>query len=325
MPKDDENEQDELLDLTELVFREEPLGPGSKTRLDQFLTASIAELSRARIQKLIEEGMVTVNQVTAKASQKLKEGDIIALTMPPPEILEAQAEDIPVPIVYEDEHLVVVNKPAGMVVHPGAGVQTGTLVNALLHHCRGSLSSIGGVIRPGIVHRLDKDTSGLIVVAKNDAAHQKLAAQLKNKTARRTYLALVEGCPGQAEGSVNAPIGRHPVKRKEMAITDNGRAAVTHFKAIKYFQRFTLMECRLETGRTHQIRVHMASLNLPVAGDIVYNRKSSGSLEGRHKLGLTGQALHAAKLSFEHPATGLLLEFQAELPQDFERLLAKLK
>lgn len=296
-----------------------------KIRLDQFLTANVEELSRARVQKLIDEGMVTVNGTIARASLKLKEGDKIVLTMPPPEILEAGAEDIPVAVVFEDENLVVINKPAGMVVHPGAGVHSGTLVNALLHHCRGSLSSIGGVIRPGIVHRLDKDTSGLIVVAKNDNAHQKLAAQLKDKTARRTYIALVEGQPKEAEGTVNAPIGRHPVKRKEMAIVENGRNAVTHFKALKYFQRFTLMECRLDTGRTHQIRVHMASLNLPVAGDIVYNRKTSGTLEGRHKLGLNGQALHAAKLSFTHPVTGLLLEFQAELPQDFERLLAKLK
>jgi 23S rRNA pseudouridine1911/1915/1917 synthase len=297
----------------------------AKNRLDQYLTANIEELTRARIQKLIDDGMVTVNGTIARASLKLKKGDKIILTMPPPEILEAGAEDIPVAIVYEDENLIVINKPAGMVVHPGAGVHSGTLVNALLHHCRGSLSSIGGVIRPGIVHRLDKDTSGLIVVAKNDNAHQKLAAQLKEKTARRTYIALVEGQPKEAEGTVNAPIGRHPVKRKEMAIVENGRNAVTHFKALKYFQRFTLMECRLETGRTHQIRVHMASLNLPVAGDIVYNRKTSGTLEGRHKLGLSGQALHAAKLSFTHPVTGLLLEFQAELPQDFERLLAKLK
>lgn len=297
----------------------------NKNRLDQYLTANIEELTRARIQKLIDEGMVTVNGTIARASLKLKKGDKIILTMPPPEILEAGAEDIPVAIVFEDENLIVINKPAGMVVHPGAGVHSGTLVNALLHHCRGSLSSIGGVIRPGIVHRLDKDTSGLIVVAKNDNAHQKLAAQLKEKTARRTYIALVEGQPKEAEGTVTAPIGRHPVKRKEMAIVENGRNAVTHFKALKYFQRFTLMECSLETGRTHQIRVHMASLNLPVAGDIVYNRKTSGTLEGRHKLGLSGQALHAAKLSFTHPVTGLLLEFQAELPQDFERLLAKLK
>lgn len=178
-----------------------------KIRLDQFLTANVEELSRARVQKLIDEGMVTVNGTIARASLKLKEGDKIVLTMPPPEILEAGAEDIPVAVVFEDENLVVINKPAGMVVHPGAGVHSGTLVNALLHHCRGSLSSIGGVIRPGIVHRLDKDTSGLIVVAKNDNAHQKLAAQLKDKTARRTYIALVEGQPKEAEGTVNAQSG----------------------------------------------------------------------------------------------------------------------
>jgi 23S rRNA pseudouridine1911/1915/1917 synthase len=248
--------------------------------------------------------------------------------LPPPEVLEAVAENIPLQIIFEDEHMLVINKPAGMVTHPGAGVSSGTLVNAVLYHCQGSLSSIGGVVRPGIVHRLDKDTSGLIMVAKSDVAHKGLSEQLQSKQAKRTYLALLEGVPKAESGKVDAPIGRHPLKRKEMTIVkegQRGRAAVTHYLVLKNFTKFTLVECRLETGRTHQIRVHMASLNLPVVGDIVYNRKTSGSLEARRKLGLKGQALHAARLSFIHPVTNLLLEFQAELPQDFEQLLAELK
>ncbi len=299
-----------------------------RTRLDQYLAAHIEELSRARVQKLIDDGRIKVNGIIARASLKLKEGDLVEISLPPPEVLEAVAESIPLQIVFEDEHMLVINKPAGMVTHPGAGVNSGTLVNAVLYHCQGSLSSIGGVVRPGIVHRLDKDTSGLIMVAKSDIAHKGLSEQLQSKQAKRTYLALLEGVPKVQSGTVDAPIGRHPLKRKEMTIVkegQRGRSAVTHYLVVKNFSKFTLVECRLETGRTHQIRVHMASLNLPVAGDIVYNRKTSGSLEARHKLGLQGQALHATRLSFIHPVTKLLLEFQAELPQDFEQLLAKLK
>ena len=299
-----------------------------RSRLDQYLATHIEELSRARVQKLIDDGLIKVNGVIAKASLKLKDGDLIEITLPPPEVLEAVAENIPLQIVFEDEHMLVINKPAGMVTHPGAGVNSGTLVNAVLYHCQGSLSSIGGVVRPGIVHRLDKDTSGLIMVAKSDIAHKGLSEQLQSKQAKRTYLALLEGVAKAESGKVDAPIGRHPLKRKEMTIAkegQRGRSAVTHYLVVEHFSKFTLVECRLETGRTHQIRVHMASLNLPVAGDIVYNRKTSGSLEARHKLGLQGQALHAARLSFIHPVTNLLLEFQAELPQDFEQLLAKLK
>ncbi|MDP3509678.1 MAG: RluA family pseudouridine synthase [Candidatus Melainabacteria bacterium] len=299
-----------------------------RSRLDQYLASHIEELSRARVQKLIDDGLVKVNGVIARASLKLKEGDLVEIFLPPPEVLEAVAEDIPLQIIFEDEHMLVINKPAGMVTHPGAGVSSGTLVNAVLYHCQGSLSSIGGVVRPGIVHRLDKDTSGLIMVAKSDIAHKGLSEQLQSKQAKRTYLALLEGEPKVASGKVDAPIGRHPLKRKEMTIVkegQRGRSAVTNYLVVKNFTKFTLVECRLETGRTHQIRVHMASLNLPVVGDIVYNRKTTGSLEARRKLGLQGQALHAARLSFIHPVTNLLLEFQAELPQDFEQLLAKLK
>ncbi|CAN5265473.1 RluA family pseudouridine synthase [soil metagenome] len=299
-----------------------------RNRLDQYLAFHIEELSRARVQKLIDDSLIKVNGAAARASLKLKDGDLIEIVLPPPEVLEAVAENIPLSIVFEDEHLLVINKPSGMVTHPGAGVSSGTLVNAVLYHCQGSLSSIGGVVRPGIVHRLDKDTSGLIMVAKSDVAHKGLSEQLQTKQAKRTYLALLEGVAKSDSGSVDAPIGRHPLKRKEMTIVkegQRGRSAITHYLVVKHFSKFTLVECRLETGRTHQIRVHMASLNLPVAGDIVYNRKTSGTLEARHKLGLKGQALHAARLSFIHPVTNLLLEFQAELPQDFEQLLAKLK
>jgi len=299
-----------------------------RSRLDQYLAGQISDLSRARVQKLIDDGQIKVNGVSVRASYKLKEGDLISLSVPPPEVLEAQAENIPLDIVFEDDHLIVINKAAGMVTHPGAGVSGGTLVNAVLYHCQGRLSSIGGVIRPGIVHRLDKDTSGLIMVAKTDLAHQSLSQQLQNKEAKRVYLALLEGVPTAESGVVDAAIGRHPVKRKEMTIVkegQRGRQARTHYQVVQFFSKYALVECRLETGRTHQIRVHMASLNLPVVGDIVYNRKSSGSIEARHKLGLTGQALHAARLSLRHPLTGLLLEFQAGLPQDFERLLAKLQ
>lgn len=298
------------------------------SRLDQYLAAHIEELSRARVQKLIDDGLIKVNGAAARASLKLKEGDLIEVILPPPEVLEAVAENIPLQIIFEDDHLLVINKPAGMVTHPGAGVSSGTLVNAVLYHCQGSLSSIGGVVRPGIVHRLDKDTSGLIMVAKSDIAHKGLSEQLQSKQAKRTYLALLEGIPKVESGKVDAPIGRHPLKRKEMTIVkegQRGRSAVTNYLVVKNFSKFALVECRLETGRTHQIRVHMASLNLPVVGDIIYNRKTAGTLEARRKLGLQGQALHAARLSFIHPVTNLLLEFQAELPQDFEQLLAKLK
>lgn len=303
-------------------------GFAGRSRLDQYLAAHIDELSRARVQKLIDDGLIKVNGTAARASLKLKEGDLVEVALPPPEVLEAVAENIPLQIIFEDEHLLVINKPAGMVTHPGAGVSSGTLVNAVLYHCQGSLSSIGGVVRPGIVHRLDKDTSGLIMVAKSDVAHKGLSEQLQSKQAKRTYLALLEGIPKIESGKVDAPIGRHPLKRKEMTIVkegQRGRSAVTNYIVVKNFTKFTLVECRLETGRTHQIRVHMASLNLPVVGDIIYNRKTSGTLEARRKLGLQGQALHAARLSFIHPVTKLLLEFQAELPQDFEQLLAKLK
>ena len=281
-----------------------------KPRLDLYLTDKLEDLTRSRLQKLIESGAVLVNEIAAtKSGTKLRAGDIIEVNVPEPVPLEAMAEDIPLDIVFEDENLLVINKPAGMVVHPGAGVERGTLVNAVLHHAGGSLSSIGGVIRPGIVHRLDKDTSGLIMVAKNDLAHNHLAAQLKDKSAGRTYLALLEGTAANPSGMVDMPIGRHPNKRTQMTVVKPGqessilaRQAVTHYQVLENLDitgakgNFTLMSLELKTGRTHQIRVHMSYLGLPVVGDTVYNTKTTGSLAARQKLGLIGQALHAHKL-----------------------------
>ena len=311
--------------IIELTVKEDV---GSKNRLDQYLAEEVDSLSRARVQKLIEDHDVLVNGEVQKASFRLKSGDQISVSVPPPEVLEAQAENIPLKIIFEDQHMIVIDKAAGMVTHPGAGVSGGTLVNAVLFHCQGSLSSIGGVIRPGIVHRLDKDTSGLIVVAKTDLAHSGLSAQLKSKTARRSYLAICEGAPKQEQGTIETFIGRHPVRRKEMAVLKEGaggRLARTHYTILKRFSKFTLVALELDTGRTHQIRVHMAHLGAPVAGDLVYNSKSSGNVEWRHKQGLIGQGLHAHKLALVHPASGLLLEFEAAPPTDFEQLLNRLK
>ncbi|MBS1997694.1 MAG: RluA family pseudouridine synthase [Cyanobacteria bacterium SZAS LIN-2] len=315
-------------DDTSLIELVVPEDLGSKNRLDQYLAEAVAELSRARVQKLIDDGAVLVNNNAQKASFRLKPGDQITICVPPPEVLEAKAEDIPLKVIYEDEHMIVIDKPAGMVTHPGAGVTSGTLVNAVLFHCAGSLSSIGGVIRPGIVHRLDKDTSGLIVVAKTDLAHAGLSAQLKIKSARRSYLAICEGFPKEESGRIETYIGRHPVRRKEMAVLkegQGGRVAITHYRILKRFSKYSLVGLELETGRTHQIRVHMAHLGAPVAGDTVYNSKNSGSLEWRHKQGLIGHALHAHKLVLTHPQSGLLLEFESAPPKDFEQLLNKLK
>jgi len=293
-------------------------------RLDVYLARALTERTRTQLQRYIDQELVTVDGKPGKAGQKLAGGETLRLTVPAASPLSVEAEELPLSVVFEDEHLLVINKPAGMVVHPGAGVDSGTLVNALLHHCRDSLSGIGGVVRPGIVHRLDKDTSGLIVVAKADAAHHHLSEQIRAKTARREYVALVEGTLPEESGTVDRPIGRHPSRRKQMAVTASGRSAVSHFVVIKRFARLTLLSVALETGRTHQIRVHMASLGFPVVGDLVYNKKATGSLAQRHKLGLAGHALHAARLSFTHPTSGRLLEFEAPLPPDFQRLLDSL-
>lgn len=303
---------------------------GGKPRLDQCLCKLVPDFSRARLQKLIEDGMVELNGKRARAGAKPRVGDIVALVVPEAVPLDVVAENIPLDIIYEDEHLLVINKPAGMVTHPGAGIYSGTLVNAVMYHAGERLSSIGGVVRPGIVHRLDKDTSGLIMVAKTDLAHNSLAEQLKAKTAGRNYLALLEGKPKEREGTIDIAIGRHPVRRKEMTVfTDlsrgEGKRAVTHFTILENYHNFALAALALETGRTHQIRVHMSYLGLPVVGDLVYNHKTSGSQSARKNLGLLGHALHAHKLRFTHPVDGKLLEFEANLPADFQNLLLRLQ
>jgi len=292
-----------------------------RLRLDLYLSLKLEGMSRSRLQKIIESGLVSLDGKPVKASYKLHGGEKLVVTIPEESPLALPAQEIDLEIVFEDRFLAVVNKPAGMITHPGSGVREGTLVNALLHHCQDSLSGISGVLRPGIVHRLDKDTSGLLVIAKEDRTHLGLSEQIRAKTAGRVYLALLEGAIREDSGTINKPVGRHPIHRQRMAVTESGRAAVSHFQVLRRWPAYSLVRVALETGRTHQIRVHMASLGLPVVGDIVYNHKHTGSLAARKRLGLTGQALHAAFLSFTHPITGSLLEFEAPLPGDFQTLV----
>ncbi|MCM2357018.1 MAG: RluA family pseudouridine synthase, partial [Geobacteraceae bacterium] len=306
-----------------------PEGSGPE-RLDSFVARSVDGITRATVQKLIEEGLVTVGGTPQKASLKLKGGERLAVTIPPPKPAEAAAEEIPLAILYEDDDLVVVNKPAGMVVHPGAGTSGGTLVNALLAHCR-DLSGIGGTLRPGIVHRIDKDTSGVLVAAKNDRAHQSLAHQFKEHTIKRVYLALVYGSPKGDRGRIESLIGRHPVDRKRMSgKARSGKHAVTHWQVMGRFGGITLMRLKLETGRTHQIRVHLSEAGHPLVGDKVYG--GSGRLAGITDPGLKvlireldRQALHAKTLGFIHPASGAYLEFDTELPEDMARIVEYLE
>lgn len=295
-------------------------------RLDLFLTISNPSLTRSHIQRLIEEGMVSVNGRPAKASHKIKDGEVVEMTIPEPTPIEARPEPIPLEILYEDKEVVVVNKPSGLVVHPAAGNYTGTLVNALLYHCR-NLSGIGGKLRPGIVHRLDKDTTGVLVAAKSDSAHQSLAGQFKKHTIKRKYIALVHGVVKEESGRIEAEIGRHLTQRKKMSVkTRKGKAAVTRFKVIDRFDQFTLLELTLETGRTHQIRVHLSSIKHPVVGDPVYGGKERINDVKDPKVrkmikGLGRQALHAAILGFMHPESNKYMEFQAPIPDDFQKVL----
>lgn len=287
-------------------------------RLDLYLVSRLAPLSRTKSQKLIEEGLVLVNGVAClDKSRRLLPDDQVTVTLPDPEPYLAKPEPIPLEIIYEDADLLVINKPRGMVIHPAPGHRQGTLVNALLHYCS-RLSGLGGVNRPGIVHRLDKDTTGLLIVAKSDFAHQGLAEQLKDRRLRREYLALVQGAVSPRTGSIDAPIGRHPVHRKKMAVVPGGRVAVTRYRVIGILGRFTLVRVSLETGRTHQVRVHMAFLGHPVAGDPVYSRAAAPPLS-------RGQALHACRIAFTHPRTGNLMEFAAPLPSDFRETLRYLR
>ena len=287
-------------------------------RLDAFLASSLDGLTRSQAARLIESGEVAVNGKTAGKSYKLAGGEDIAVTLPEPEPVEAVPQDIPLDVVYEDADVIVVNKPSGMVVHPAPGHPDGTLVNALLYHCAGTLSGIGGALRPGIVHRIDRDTSGLIIAAKNDAAHQYLSAQLADHTLARTYECIVVGKLREDRGTVNAPIARHPTDRKRMAVVAGGREAVTHWEVIARYPGYTHVRCRLETGRTHQIRVHMAYIGHPILGDTVYGAK-------KEVPGLTGQCLHAVGLRFLHPRTHEVVELFCPLPEEFTRMLQKIR
>ena len=287
------------------------------SRIDKYISDNIDELTRSAVQGLIEKGLVLVNGKEVSKNCKLKAGDEISVEIPEPEPMDAVPEDISLDIVYEDDDLLVVNKPKGMVVHPAHGNHTGTLVNALLHHCGESLSGINGVIRPGIVHRIDKNTSGLLIVAKNDASHLKLAEQIKAHSFTREYEAVACGYFKDTEGTVDAPIGRHKIDRKKMCVTtENSRNAVTHYSVIKQYGGYAHVRLRLETGRTHQIRVHLSYIGHPVLGDDVY---------GRPFKGIEGQCLHARKIGFIHPATGEYMEFESELPDYFAAILAKLE
>ena len=288
-------------------------------RIDKYLSEKMENISRSAAQKLIDDGNVKVNFIIVTKNYKVKSGDKVVVTVPEPKTLEAKPEDIPLDIRYEDSDLLVVNKPKGMVVHPAAGNFDGTLVNALLYHCKGSLSGIGGVVRPGIVHRIDKDTSGLLIVAKNDMAHVSLAEQIKAHSFTRQYQSVVYGKFKTSEGTVDAPIGRHHIDRKKMTVTTkNSKNAVTHYKVIEEFKDFTHLSLKLETGRTHQIRVHMSYIGHPVAGDGVYGPKKVIEYLG-------GQCLHAGLIGFKHPRTREYIEIESELPSYFTDFLRRIK
>ena len=294
-----------------------------KKRLDLFVSEETGA-TRSNAQTLIDNGSVLVNGRAEAKNYRIRLGDVIEINIPEPKELEVMPEDIPLNVVYEDDSIIVINKASGMVVHPANGNESGTLVNALLFHCKGSLSGINGVIRPGIVHRIDKDTSGLLVVAKTDEAHVFLSSLLKDHGIKRVYHAILSGHLKEARGTVNAPIARHPVDRKKMAVVKGGKKAVTHYTVIKEYPSFTYAKMELETGRTHQIRVHMSHIGHPIIGDTVYGggktpfEKSNASL-------LDGQILHAKELSFPHPKTGEMMHFECELPDNFKELLNRLE
>lgn len=295
--------------------------PGEEIlRIDRFLGSRLEQVSRSYLQKLVKDGAVLVNGKPVKSSYKIKNGDRIRLEIPDAVEPEIEAEPMELDILYEDSDIILINKPKGMVVHPAAGHYSGTLVNGLMAHCKNELSGINGVMRPGIVHRIDMDTTGVLIVCKNDKAHNAIAEQLKVHSITRKYYAIVHGVLKADTGTVNAPIGRHPVDRKKMSINEkNGKEAVTHYRVLRRFRRFTFVECQLETGRTHQIRVHMASIGHPLLGDQVY---------GPAKVpfsGLQGQTLHAGVLGIIHPSTGEYMEFTAPLPSYFEAVLKKLE
>lgn len=287
-------------------------------RIDKTLPNLDKNLTRVMSQKLIEQGNVKVNGKNVKTSYKLNENDKVEVEIPEVKEVSIEAQDIPVEVLYEDNDIIVVNKPKGLVVHPANGNPDGTLVNALMKICKGTLSGIGGEIRPGIVHRLDKDTSGVLIVAKNDKAHLALCKQIKNREVKKTYLALTRGIIKENEATINMPIGRSTTDRKKMAVVKTGKEAITHFRVLERFKENTLLEINLETGRTHQIRVHLSQIGYPIVGDMVYSN-------GKNKFGVQGQMLHAWKIKFMHPITGKEMKIDAPLPPYFEDVLEKLK
>ncbi|MFZ5987997.1 MAG: RluA family pseudouridine synthase [Bacillota bacterium] len=291
----------------------------SGIRIDAWLSNKLVNCSRSYVQKLVNDELVIVNKEPVKSNYKIKSGDKILVRIPKPQVLDVTPEDISIPVLYEDEDILIVDKPKGMVVHPAAGNYSGTLVNALMGHCGESLSDINGVIRPGIVHRIDKDTSGVLVVAKNNVSHENLSSKLKDHDIKRVYVALVHGVIREETGKIDAPIGRHPVDRKKMAVnTKNGRRAVTYFKVLERFSEATYIEVTLETGRTHQIRVHMSYVGYPVIGDPVYGKKND-------KYNVEGQVLHAKILGFIHPTKNTYMEFESQVPEYFKGLLDALR
>lgn len=300
--------------MKEFIVEKEEIGK----RLDAYLSLKNEKISRTMVQKLIEERNILVNGKNPKASYKVSEGDKIILEEVEPKEISLKAQDIAVDIIYEDKDIIVVNKPKGLVVHPANGNPDGTLVNAIMAICKGSLSGIGGEIRPGIVHRLDKDTSGIIIIAKNDEAHINLSEQIKNREVKKTYIALVRGFVKENEATINMPIGRSPKDRKKMAVVKNGKNAITHIKVLERFNNYTLLQVNIETGRTHQIRVHLSQIGYPIVGDYTYSN-------GKNEFGIVGQCLHAKSLKFRHPITNKEMYLEAELPQYFKDVIKKLE
>ncbi len=283
-------------------------------RIDSFVSNKISDLSRTMIVKLIESDNIKVNGKSQKPSYKIQAGDKISIEIPEIKEVDLKAQDIPINIIYEDNDIIVINKEKGMVVHPAEGNWDGTLVNAIMAHCKDSLSGIGGELRPGIVHRLDKDTSGILIIAKNDKAHINLSEQIKNREVKKKYIALVRGIVPENEATINMPIGRSTKDRKKMEVTKNGKEAITHFKILKRYGKYTLLEVKIDTGRTHQIRVHLAEIGYPVVGDMVYSN-------GKNEFGVVGQMLHAQSLDFKHPTTGKKMHLEAELPEYFKKII----
>ena len=289
-----------------------------KKRIDSYIVDKNMNLSRTAIKRLLDEGKILVNGKKQKPSYKPEVGDIITIEIPAPEEIELKPQDIPIDIIYEDKDIIVVNKQKGMVVHPANGNPDGTLVNAIMAICKDSLSGIGGEIRPGIVHRLDKDTSGIIIVAKNDKAHINLSEQIKDHKVKKTYIALVRGIVKENEATINMPIGRSEKDRKKMAVTKKGKEAITHFKVLQRYDNYTLLQVNIETGRTHQIRVHLSQIGYPIVGDEVYSN-------GKNEWNVKGQCLHAKSLEFTHPITGEKMYLEAKLPEYFENMLKDLE